>query len=379
MIELPEPAEHVTSDVAADNLVVVGARTGGLYVIDLATRAPLLALDRGRALDAAWVGSDAIVACTAGGLIELVPATGEAPPPGAPPTGPDAADADAGDRGDDGGEVDDESREGDDAGDNPRSTWERVAAWREQVRRRTVSPASPDVRPAADRRRSATNDSGWRDVLAAWARGVLAGGAARTPEIDPGPAHDVAARLDLDGELTRALWLAYGAHLCGQDGVAPIDVASVTARRWDEALGAGRPGGDRRPGLAPEPDATHARAQGRARRATAAHRDADRGRRRGRRTSRSRSSRRPTCRGTRSWSGPPPGGVGSWRRRRRDGRAGSRSRPGSAASAPLVPWARMGAALVEPPAHAIVVVEDDAAAAGLGLDVVARWPGPAGG
>jgi hypothetical protein len=377
VIELPEPAEHVASDVAAETLVVVGARTGGLYVIDLVTRAPLLALDRGRAFDAAWLGSDAIVACTAGGLIELVPATGEAPPPGTAPPGPGTDDDDEDDDEDDGEDGDDEAAPGTGARG---STWARVAAWREQVRRRTVSPAPTDLRTAPSGRRLAANDSGWRDVLAAWARGVLSGGGARTPELDPGPLHDVAARLDLDGELSRALWLAYGAHLCGQDGVAPIDVASVTARRWDEALGAGV--------LA----ATGALVWRRSRMRITPELEAA-------------LDERPPLTGTLiEGGGAPHDGalavvapadapwdeVAAWaaagRGRvlapaklatRRPRRFALEARLRGAA--PLVPWARLGAALGEPPARAIVVVEDDAAAAGLGLDVVARWPGPAGG
>jgi len=381
VIELPEPVRQVACDVDGDTAVVVGARTGGLYVVNLVVRSPLLALDRGATHDAAWVGSEAIITCTVGGVIELVPATGEAPPPGQVPPGTgepeDEPEDDAEHLDQDEADDDHPSSDGRPA---TRSTWERVAAWREQVRRRTQgSPAAPPAARPAQKRRPAANASGWRDVLAAWARGVLAGGAVRTPELDPGPAHEVAARLDLDGELTRALWLAYGAHLCGQDGVAPADVAAVTERRWDEALGGGilaATGGLvwRRSRMRMTPELTAA------------------------------LDERPPLTGTliegggaapsaaialvapadapwpevAAWAAAGRGRVlapaPSAERRPRRFTLEARLR----GATPLVPWTRMGAALVEPPPHAIVVVEDAAAAAALGLAVDGRWPTAAG-
>jgi hypothetical protein len=54
------------------------------------------------------------------------------------------------------------------------------------------------------------------------------------------PAIDaVIERFDLARALHPALVLLYGAHLCGERGVAPVDVARVLDRQWDEALGRG--------------------------------------------------------------------------------------------------------------------------------------------
>jgi hypothetical protein len=54
------------------------------------------------------------------------------------------------------------------------------------------------------------------------------------------PAFDtLSARLDLAAALRPALVLLYGAHLCGERGVAPVDVARILDGRWDEALGRG--------------------------------------------------------------------------------------------------------------------------------------------
>jgi hypothetical protein len=54
------------------------------------------------------------------------------------------------------------------------------------------------------------------------------------------PAIDaVLARFELALQLRPVLVLLYGAHLCGERGAAPIDVARVLDCRWDEALGRG--------------------------------------------------------------------------------------------------------------------------------------------
>jgi hypothetical protein len=47
------------------------------------------------------------------------------------------------------------------------------------------------------------------------------------------------ARLGLVPQLAPAVSLLYGAHLAGEPGAAPIDVARVLGRRWDDALGVG--------------------------------------------------------------------------------------------------------------------------------------------
>jgi hypothetical protein len=78
----------------------------------------------------------------------------------------------------------------------------------------------------------------WRDEVVAWARAVFAGVDREAP---PVPAADaIAARFELPPPARRALVLLYGAHLCGEPGAAPGDVARVCERSWDEALGRGR-------------------------------------------------------------------------------------------------------------------------------------------
>jgi hypothetical protein len=46
-------------------------------------------------------------------------------------------------------------------------------------------------------------------------------------------------RFELDTTMLPVLALLYGAHLRGEVGVAPIEVARILERQWDEALGRG--------------------------------------------------------------------------------------------------------------------------------------------
>jgi hypothetical protein len=66
---------------------------------------------------------------------------------------------------------------------------------------------------------------------------VIDGGDAApvVPEID-----DLARRVELPIELVPAVVLLYGAHLAGEHGVAPVEVARVLGGKWDEALGRGQ-------------------------------------------------------------------------------------------------------------------------------------------
>jgi hypothetical protein len=83
-----------------------------------------------------------------------------------------------------------------------------------------------------------TDAARWRDEVVAWTRAVLAGVDREAPAV---PAVDaLAARFELSPPVRRALLLLYGAHLCGEPGAAPVDVARVCDRGWDEALGRGR-------------------------------------------------------------------------------------------------------------------------------------------
>jgi hypothetical protein len=98
--------------------------------------------------------------------------------------------------------------------------------------------AQPRSEPSAGLPWSDSRPS-WRDEVVAWARAVEAGsvdrGAPAAPAIEA-----LAARFELPVQLVPALVLLYGAHLGGDHGAAPVDVARVLNRRWDEALGRGQ-------------------------------------------------------------------------------------------------------------------------------------------
>ncbi|MEO8702470.1 MAG: hypothetical protein ABI867_20670 [Kofleriaceae bacterium] len=80
--------------------------------------------------------------------------------------------------------------------------------------------------------------SSWRDDLAQWARTISAGAHDKAPPACP-PVDVLATRLELSS-ITPALVLLYGLHLVGVHGGAPVDVARVLGRSWDEALGRGK-------------------------------------------------------------------------------------------------------------------------------------------
>jgi len=79
----------------------------------------------------------------------------------------------------------------------------------------------------------------WRDELVTWARAVAAGSVGRGAPASVA-IEAIAARFELAPQLVPALALLYGAHLGGERGAAPFDVARVLGRRWDEALGTGQ-------------------------------------------------------------------------------------------------------------------------------------------
>ena len=123
----------------------------------------------------------------------------------------------------------------------PQSTSERFSAWRDLVRQNQPRPdpiaAAAPASPAGPSPRSDARQS-WRDEVVAWSRTVTSGvmdyHAPAAPAIDA-----VLARFELALQLRPVLALLYGAHLCGERGAAPIDVARVLDRQWDEALGRG--------------------------------------------------------------------------------------------------------------------------------------------
>jgi hypothetical protein len=78
----------------------------------------------------------------------------------------------------------------------------------------------------------------WREELVAWARAIAAG-IERDVPVAP-LLEAVAARFDLTAAERRALALLYGAHLGGEPGAAPVDVARASGPDgWADALGRG--------------------------------------------------------------------------------------------------------------------------------------------
>jgi len=110
---------------------------------------------------------------------------------------------------------------------------ERFASWRDRMRLaqpRSVDPTSlapVDTRPP------------WRDELATWARGVITGAIDRGSILAHPSLEQIVQSFELSPHLYTGVALLYGAHLAGEHGVAPIDLARVLNRNWDEALGAG--------------------------------------------------------------------------------------------------------------------------------------------
>jgi len=113
------------------------------------------------------------------------------------------------------------------------SLTERFSSWRDRMR--LAQPRSTDpVTPAQIDTRQP-----WRDEIAIWARGVMTGSLERPPG-GLGWLAPLATRFELADSLVPGLALLYGAHLAGEPGVAPIELARVLARDWDEALGRGQ-------------------------------------------------------------------------------------------------------------------------------------------
>nr|MBA3455519.1 hypothetical protein [Deltaproteobacteria bacterium] len=110
---------------------------------------------------------------------------------------------------------------------------DKFSAWRDRMRQSQPRSEQSTTLPWFDTRPS------WRDEVVTWARGVVAGSVERGAPIAP-PIDAIAIRFDLPAQLVPALLLLYGAHLGGERGAAPVDVARVLGRRWDEALGTGQ-------------------------------------------------------------------------------------------------------------------------------------------
>ena len=267
--DLPEPIASVTGHPRSDLLAVVGAETGRLYILDLDGRTGMrivgpegisrvetaglvigrqagvvagqaerpvvfVALDARDARDPAMPASSVIAPATGG---EPVPASEPSPEPVKPPStlyeespvapparapqpSPKVAPPSAA-----------APKPGAPAAVGP-SNSERFNAWRERMRNAQPRAAGVSQPAAVDRHPT------WRDEAVAWYRAVAAGtGSPDAPillSID-----QLIVRLGLSPELQPALVLLYGAHLAG-DGAAPVDVARVIGRDWNEALGKGQ-------------------------------------------------------------------------------------------------------------------------------------------
>jgi hypothetical protein len=268
---LPEPIAHVASHPRSDLLACIGAETGKLYIVDLDGRNGLrtIAVDGIERADAAGVAlgrMTGVLVAQAGRPVAIIALDGreveatapavsvrEVEPPApslpssligdpeddrvrevpttvqlsSPPLGPSAAPAVA--------TVPRSSMAGRGAVSTPDgpSLSERFSAWRDRMRNARPRSAEPEALAWIDPRPS------WRDDVVAWARAVVAGSVDRDPPA-ASPIDAVVTRFELSPPLSPALVLLYGAHLGGDAGVAPVDVAHVLGRRWDEALGRGQ-------------------------------------------------------------------------------------------------------------------------------------------
>jgi len=125
------------------------------------------------------------------------------------------------------------------SGSSRKNLAERFAAVRERRQQALASESRPiAIAPQAAVALRVEPRPAWRDDCVAWARAVIAGGATPPPALPP--IDDAAERFGLAPELAPAIALLYGAHLGGEAGVAPVDVARVLDGRWDEALARGQ-------------------------------------------------------------------------------------------------------------------------------------------
>jgi len=135
------------------------------------------------------------------------------------------------------------------AGAHAAASGARFSAWRELAHHGPASePPAPSAPPGASpaarvaglaAAERADRGAAWRDDVVGWTRAITAGGVADPAAPDAPLIEALIARFDLAAELHPALVLLYGAHLCGERGAAPAEVAHVLDGRWDEALGRG--------------------------------------------------------------------------------------------------------------------------------------------
>ena len=204
-IDLAEPALRIAADPAGGQLAIVGAQTRALYIVGLGERG-IAKLHPGPIDDVAWRGAGALV-CAKGGALELVEI--------ARGNGADAREAEP--------VVEPEAvREA----EVVMSAAERLSAWKRKMT--AHDDAAAETEPAIRE---------WRDAIAQWTRRQIGHAKGDPPLIAAGPLHDVALRLGIAEADQLALWLVYGARLCGLGGIPPVDLAEVCTRRWEDALG----------------------------------------------------------------------------------------------------------------------------------------------
>ncbi len=269
--ELPEPIASVSGHPRSDLLACVGAASGRLFLVDLDGRAPMRVIaapgiDR---IDAASLvvgrGTSTLAAQT-GRAIAIVSVDGREsapelppPPPATRPVTERPAISDPPKRSTLADDPEEETRALD-----PTPTLSRAPAPlppppRPPPRAPTVPPPTPpaiETKPSLGERmggwRHRPNKAPptvdeptppppmelgatWRDEVVAWVRArAFERGSPASDELDA-----LVARFGLASTFVPPLVLAYGAHLIGERGAAPADIARAIGGQWPEALGTG--------------------------------------------------------------------------------------------------------------------------------------------
>ena len=273
--DLPEAIAAVHGHPRSDIIVCTGAETGRLYAVDLDGRTRLRTItadgvDRVEAAGLIVGRMVGVIAAQTHRPLAIILLDGREPEPASSSTSRDDAKVEpaATYLGDDeqtlGGKPSTLSRPDEDQAPST-VTAGPPAGDPETVEEPPPEPAAiPEVAPArapraawstgasnltsrfsALRGRESRDDprtdvrASWRDDVVLWARAIAAGTFDRAAPSAP-PIDTLAARFGLPEQLVPALILLYGVHLAGHHGAAPIDVARVHGRRWDEALGRGQ-------------------------------------------------------------------------------------------------------------------------------------------
>ena len=114
------------------------------------------------------------------------------------------------------------------------SVSERMSGWRTRGK---PPPAVGQALTAAHEVAPESDHIGaWRDAVVAWTRAAAHSSAPPPPAVE---LDALIARFGLQPRHAPALVLAYGAHLLGERGAAPADIARVLGGGWADALGTG--------------------------------------------------------------------------------------------------------------------------------------------